>query len=408
MLQEDSLNNKKKNVEPLPISEFATAGPGLEGNNFVNNPQVVGLKTELTKERMIIKWTISNFSLFYDDESKIDFQLNSPRVEMNKIYKEAPRIFWGLNLNPYKKDESSRFHIALFLNFQKDDFSSKFLTYKINANWYFSILTCDNIEYHRHDLCYTFEKNTSFGFNKYIGKDFLYENKDVLLPNDELTIICSIDVGLHYKTLQQIRNLDKIPESIVLPPLEHKHQLESLVNDDKFCDINFICEDKELKAHKVILAAYSPVFWEMFENDTNKVSSNKQIVVADVSFKALKEMKNFIYTGEIENIQETIYDLMVLANKYAISCLKVLCEHYYCNYLNNENALEMLVVAEEFMANELKQKTIDLIILNQKEIINVESQSYMELMAKHPQLVAEIFTSLVMFKVFIISYIFLL
>ena len=60
---------------------------------------------------------------------------------------------------------------------------------------------------------------------------------------------------------------------------------------------------KEIKAHKVLLAARSPVFESMLTNGMIESSSNV-IEVSDIDYEVMKEMIGFMYTGFVSNLSK--------------------------------------------------------------------------------------------------------
>ena len=70
-------------------------------------------------------------------------------------------------------------------------------------------------------------------------------------------------------------------------------------------------------AHKVILAAQSPVFARMFEHAMSKSATN-EVVISDMSSDVLKEMLTFMYTSNAPNIHKMGCTLLYAADKYQL------------------------------------------------------------------------------------------
>ena len=88
---------------------------------------------------------------------------------------------------------------------------------------------------------------------------------------------------------------------------------KSLREDSMFTDVTLACEDgkRRVEAHKIILAASSPMF-------QNLLSGNKQpcqlIYLRGVQLKDLEAVMDFIYLGEARLPQENLESFLSLAN----------------------------------------------------------------------------------------------
>ena len=77
-----------------------------------------------------------------------------------------------------------------------------------------------------------------------------------------------------------------------------KFLFESLLRNEEFADVSVVCDDERIiKAHKVILSAFSP----FFRNILLKVSSPHPVIyITGISFKDLLSIFQFIYKGETQ------------------------------------------------------------------------------------------------------------
>ena len=80
---------------------------------------------------------------------------------------------------------------------------------------------------------------------------------------------------------------------------------ESLLNNDEFADVTLVCDDERIiKAHKVILCAFSP----FFKNILLKVPSPHPVIyMSGICFKDLQCILQFIYRGETQ-VEDTGVD----------------------------------------------------------------------------------------------------
>ncbi|XVF23957.1 hypothetical protein REPUB_Repub13aG0084500 [Reevesia pubescens] len=153
--------------------------------------------------------------------------------------------------------------------------------------------------------------------------------------------------------------------SITVPPSDMGQNLNALLESEVGCDIIFQVGDETFKAHKLILAARSPVFRAQFfglVGDTNR----DKVVVEDVEPSIFKAMLLFIYTDKLPDVQEItgstsmclstnmVQHLLAAADLYNLDRLKLLCEAKLCEELNADTVATTLALAEQHHCPQLK------------------------------------------------------
>ena len=71
----------------------------------------------------------------------------------------------------------------------------------------------------------------------------------------------------------------------------------------EFLDVTLACEDDSLKAHKVILSASSPFFRKVLSKTKQ---DHPYIYLKGITFVDLKDIVDFVYTGEVQIPSENI------------------------------------------------------------------------------------------------------
>jgi len=112
--------------------------------------------------------------------------------------------------------------------------------------------------------------------------------------------------------LEDRLHLDTL-EAIQLRTLSEDY--EALYECKKHSDIVLIIGDEreELKAHKLVLAARSPVFAAMFEHECEESRRNR-IEIVDLTVDVMEQMLRYIYTGKVSS-EQCLFDLLVAADK---------------------------------------------------------------------------------------------
>lgn len=71
----------------------------------------------------------------------------------------------------------------------------------------------------------------------------------------------------------------------------------SLLDRGCFCDVTLACEEKTIRAHRVVLCACSVYFDSILTNHANE--RNPIIIMKDAKFNDIKILVDFMYKGEI-------------------------------------------------------------------------------------------------------------
>lgn len=130
--------------------------------------------------------------------------------------------------------------------------------------------------------------------------------------------------------------------------------------DEEFSDVVIVVQQQEIKVHKLILAARSPVFRAMFTVDM-KENRECRINIPDVSYDAAKEFLDFVYCAKISALNHP-KDLIILADLYQIEELKDACENKLLMNLCKENALDNLYIANLYSCkSKLKNRAFEMI-----------------------------------------------
>lgn len=154
-------------------------------------------------------------------------------------------------------------------------------------------------------------------------------------------------------------------------------------------DIIIAIDDVELPAHKIILAAQSPVFLKMFSTDTNGSVTVSRITLQEINVLTMKEILIYLYTGntKAKSDNHIALKLLAIADKYQIINLKKICELTLFKNLQINNAISTFEAADNNNALELRQKIIDFMVKNIDEIF--AHADFDKLRDKKPEIMLE-------------------
>ena len=91
-----------------------------------------------------------------------------------------------------------------------------------------------------------------------------------------------------------------------------------LRGDNDFTDVTLACEDKSIKAHKVILSACSPFFKRLLQTHLHQ---NPLIYMRGLKSVDLVAIVDFIYLGEANVFQEHLETFLSLAEEFELKGL---------------------------------------------------------------------------------------
>ncbi|XP_078365552.1 kelch-like protein 28 [Oculina patagonica] len=133
---------------------------------------------------------------------------------------------------------------------------------------------------------------------------------------------------------------------------EMLHTMNSFRKSQAFCDVYLVVNDSRLPAHKVVLAASSPVFKAKFTSELIGEKSGNDFQVDLPEFhpdsKTIEELLNYVYTGDIGISEENAEELLVIADYFDIPSLKETCAAFLINSLKPSNCLAIQLFAERY------------------------------------------------------------
>lgn len=242
--------------------------------------------------------------------------------------------------------ESPRCESQLFYFRLRTDVNKQYLEfYIIFKEWYSG-------------SCHVFIKNTTINFYKeirvmttgpnvmYIRDEFLcsipviylLENAANCLPNNTLTV-----------RFECTKWHNALSETIMCTNLQvnEEIQMNSSNNSDMVPDkeslVTFVIGDERLYANKNLICAKSPVFGNMF-NCQMKESKTNEVEITDIKYNVLKLFLSYIQFTFLPNLVtndiQTLSELFIVADKYDVEDLKLLCELQLIKLIDTKNYIE--------------------------------------------------------------------
>lgn len=147
----------------------------------------------------------------------------------------------------------------------------------------------------------------------------------------------------------------------------------TLNSSENLMDVTFTfpCHSQTtFKAHKFVLATWSPVFRAMFYGGF-KESSESVIELKDISPEPFQKMLRFLYCQPIDitDIAEAIA-LHGIADKYDLPLLVEMIEKYFCSKLTADNCCDIYEKVSAFKMAEAMKKCEEIFINQSKAVID--------------------------------------
>ena len=164
------------------------------------------------------------------------------------------------------------------------------------------------------------------------------------------------------------------------PPLNLNMQMTKMLTNQTLTDVTLQVEGKEFKAHKVVLAASSPVFAAMFKEGTKEHQDNN-VNIEDIDSDVFDVFLRFLYSGQVDQLAEIYLDLFAAADKYDVQPLREICIHHMATNISVDNAVDVLALAERHSVEPIKSLALQFIKTNFANV--VESDSWTSLLLNH-------------------------
>lgn len=126
----------------------------------------------------------------------------------------------------------------------------------------------------------------------------------------------------------------------------------------------------------------------MLEHSTTNESRSGIVKLSDCSATSVRGLLEFMYTGQVEKLDEYAEELLVISEKYDVSKLKDLCERQLIYKLNAPNVCNVLIFADMHYAERLKQACLNYLRENHKNVL--ETNEWKTLKDNNPRLSSDV------------------
>ncbi|KAJ8416674.1 hypothetical protein AAFF_G00325520, partial [Aldrovandia affinis] len=116
--------------------------------------------------------------------------------------------------------------------------------------------------------------------------------------------------------------------------------LKELLNENKFVDCTLKVGDRSLPCHRLIMAACSPYFRELFfTEDGKELEQSKEVILENVDPATMDMIISYLYSAEIDLNDDNVQDVFAVANRFQIPSVFTVCVNYLQRKLSPDNCL---------------------------------------------------------------------
>ncbi|KAM3260182.1 hypothetical protein ACQJBY_051443 [Aegilops geniculata] len=186
------------------------------------------------------------------------------------------------------------------------------------------------------------------------GLDFMEREeleKSEHLKDDSFTVKVEVSIMSEF-------HARKTPSIVVPPSNMHRHFGDLLLSKEGV-DVEFRVGGETFSAHRLVLAARSPVFRAELFGPMKESTTTNVICIDDIEAEVFKALLAFIYTDALPAMDQQeesamAQHLLVAADRYDLERLKLICEDKLCNHIATKSVATILALAEQHHCPELK------------------------------------------------------
>ncbi|KAL3531381.1 hypothetical protein ACH5RR_010703 [Cinchona calisaya] len=225
-------------------------------------------------------------------------------------------------------------------------------------------------------------RGSMWGYKRFFKRTAL-EASDYL-KDDCLQVHCSVGV---------VRSQTEGPKiySIPVPPSDIGQHFGQLLECGKGTDVNFKVNGENFSAHKLVLAARSPVFRAQLFGPM-KDQNTQCITVEDIEAPVFKALLHFIYWDSLPDMEELTglnskgastlmaQHLLAAADRYGLDRLRLICEAKLCEDVAINTVATTLALAEQHHCFQLKSVCLKFVAMpeNLRAVMQTDGFEYLK------------------------------
>ncbi|KAM1635657.1 hypothetical protein ACFX13_013966 [Malus domestica] len=225
-------------------------------------------------------------------------------------------------------------------------------------------------------------RGSMWGYKRFFRRTLLESSS--FLKDDCLKINCTVGVVVSAIDSSRLH-------SIHVPGSDIGDHFGMLLENEEGSDVTFNVCGERFHAHKLVLAARSPLFEKEFFDGMEE--ENHDVVVTDTDPKVFKALLHFIYTDNLiedEELQDasslcmsSLSDrlaakLLAASDKYGLPRLRLMCESVLCQIMSVNSVAIILALADRYRAMDLKSVCLKFAAENLVAVMESDGFEYLK------------------------------
>ncbi|KAF7077968.1 hypothetical protein CFC21_082454 [Triticum aestivum] len=241
------------------------------------------------------------------------------------------------------------------------------------------------------------DESSSWGVSKFVNKADLAASG--CLKDDCLVIKCTVRVITSKLNNDDDDDCEDNDDGIVAPPSDLGRDLGYLLENGLKTDLTVrIGWFRSFEVHACMLAARSPVFWAQLCGAMME-SRQSTIRIKDMDAKVFEVLLHYIYNDCLPEFMEETTEvainmtqhLLVMADRYAIHRLKLICKGKLGKALDVNTVGFTLDLAEQYHCQLLKDYCLKYMVRDSERLrAIVKTSGFKQLKQNHPLIACEI------------------
>ncbi|CAL5011090.1 unnamed protein product [Urochloa decumbens] len=224
----------------------------------------------------------------------------------------------------------------------------------------------------------------------------LPRNLNCYIVNDCLKIQC--DLTVVRKSRLSGNGAVYVNNVIDMLPCDMMQHFGNLLREKKGVDVTFLVGGETIEAHKIVLAARSPVFKAEFFG-TMMESGTSRVTVEDMQPEVFRALLHFIYNDLLPDMggldgndyRDMMWHLLAAADRYAMDRMKLVCQSTICKNLDVGTVATTLALADQYNCDRLKTACIEFIASPMNKDAVAATQGYANLKRTCPSVFIDLF-----------------
>jgi speckle-type POZ protein len=213
-----------------------------------------------------------------------------------------------------------------------------------------------------------------------------------LLVGDRLKFKCALMVVKGSQLSET-----KEGSEIEVPPSNITKHFGNMLEDMVGADVTFSVGGETVTAHRIVLAARSPVFKAELFGPMSETRSSC-VNIQDMQPAVFRAMLHFVYTDSLPcmddlnggDYSQMIQHLLVASCRYALDRLKMICQSILAKNLDAETVVTTLALADQYDCERLKKVCIEFITSPNEMDAVLASKGYASLKRTCPSVLLEV------------------